>query len=200
MLSNSDDSDSGIVYSGNKIITNNNSKIGDSSYVSANLLSKTLENLDSRLATCNEVYKIAVETNNIKDRDRNNLLKSYESVAEHMNNRVERLHSFINQSIAKSRKETSKDKEINDQRSKINTLINSYEKIADQHIITLSNLIEEHEKSSIKVLKNIKSQIQALLIREDDSQNMHILEQKLADVQSTQDRINAIMSRIQSKN
>ena len=162
------------------------------------LINRNVENLESRVSTCNSIYKLATDTNDMRQREQVQQIKNIEDYLKAIENRIDSMEKYLDELPDKIRIEASKGIQKKNIYGELEAQIQAFDKEFEKRFDALENIIEENNKENAKKYKRIKADIELLQNGESNDievdgfrSQLHEIEQKNKQLKSMADTLKA---------
>ena len=171
----------------------------DSTFLSTSaLIHRNVENLESRVNTCNSIYKLATDTNEMRQKEQAQQIKNIEDYLKSLESRVEAMEKYLDDLPDKIRVEAKKDIERKNIYGEIEKQINTFDDEFEKRFDALEMIIQENNKQNAKKYKKIRTDIELLANPESNEievegfrDQLHEIDQKNKQLKSMADALKA---------
>lgn len=131
---------------------------------SATFINHNLDNLESRVNTCNSVYKLATETNDIRQKEQTQHLNNVQDFLANLENRISHIETYLRELPGRVREEATKSIQMHSNYNELKLLVDAMDKEMNDRFDTLESIIQENDKIMNKTYKKIRNEMDNLSV------------------------------------
>ncbi|EAX96536.1 hypothetical protein TVAG_256760 [Trichomonas vaginalis G3] len=158
---------------------------------SASIMNHNLENLESRVNTCNSVYKLATDTNEIRQKEQTQHINNIQEFLNNLESRLAHIETYLKELPERVHTEAAKQIQAKSNFEDMKMLVEMMDRELSDRFDNLENIIEENDKIMTKTYKKLKNEmdqigsIQKNEIEVGEIQNqLNMIEQKNKQMRS----------------
>ena len=164
------------------------------------LIHRNVENLESRVSTCNSIYKLATDTNDMRQREQNQQIKNIEEYLKAIENRIESMEKYFDELPDKIRAEANKGIEKRNIYGDLEAQIAAFDQEFEKRFDALENIIQENNKENAKKYKRIKADIELLQNGESSQIEVERFRSQLQEIDQKNKQLKSMADTLKAQN
>lgn len=164
----------------------------------SNTVSHSIENLEKRLDTCNGIYKLATNTNSIRDRERENQVQASQKLLESFEDRLSKAEETIENIPNMVKDAVSAEYSKNKFNLRIEQMLEIFVTEMNDQMDALEQMITTKDKLKMKNIKSVKKSLILIQSSPKDDSIITDLEAQVSSLKKTQQKMTDVFNAIQS--
>lgn len=163
----------------------------------SNTMTHAITNLEKRIDTCDDIYRLATTTNQVREKERESQVAATEQLLNSFEKRLSHVEEVLN-NIPNAIKEIIADEHAkNDFQKTIQALIDQYIKETNDQMDLLEQAIVTQEKLKQKNMKTVKRDLTLLKTIPKDDSDITDLENQMVSLKNSQRTLTDIFNSVQ---
>lgn len=165
---------------------------------STDSLMNTITNLEQRLQTCESVYKLAAESNTIRERERTFNQQLLDQLLKNIDSRIMQIEDTVHELPVTIKQYIMKEFAQRDIKGKVDAIISEFSQQMDEQLSNIESIMQQTDKKNAKNLKKIK--LEASILQSSNKNDESVwddIEQRMNEVKQRQNQINSMIEEIQ---
>ena len=152
--------------------------------------------IEERLNASDSIYRIAAQTNTVRDRERREQIKNLVQFAHNLTQKIEKIDKKL-ETIPKIIESTIKEEiQQKDQSQNLKELIDQTQSHFTQRFSQIENTLIESTKKNQKTIKKLKSQVQLIQTDQNEDTQVDDIRQEIIELKRHQDNIMSLLKTI----
>lgn len=165
----------------------------------SNTVTHSIENLEKRLETCNGIYKLATNTNSIRDKERENQFQASQKLLESFENRLSQAEETIENIPEMIKEAVSIEYSKNEFNLKIQQMLDIFITEMNDQMDSLEQSITAKDKIKMKNIKSVKKSLALIQTSPKDDSIITDLEVQVENLKKTQQKMTDVFNSLQSE-
>lgn len=172
----------------------------DSAFLNtSSLIHRNVENLESRVTTCNSIYKLATDTNDLRQKEQSQQIRNVNEYLETIEKRVDAIERYLIELPENVRIETRKIIDNKNIYSDIESQISQFDDEMNDKFNALEALIEDNDKQNTKKYKKIKNDIELIGTEQSNGVDVEGFRSQLHDIETKNKQIRSMAQSLKSQ-
>ena len=172
----------------------------DSAFLNtSSLIHRNVENLESRVTTCNSIYKLATDTNDLRQKEQSQQIRNVNEYLETIEKRVDAIERYLIELPENVRIETRKIIDNKNIYSDIESQISQFDDEMNDKFNALEALIEDNDKQNAKKYKKIKNDIELIGTEQSNGVDVEGFRSQLHDIETKNKQIRSMAQSLKSQ-
>ncbi|OHT02323.1 hypothetical protein TRFO_07141 [Tritrichomonas foetus] len=165
----------------------------------SNTISHAVSNLEKRLETCDGIYKLATNTNSVRDREREMQSQSMTTLLESFDNRLTQVEETLDRIPEIVRETISTEYAKNDFNAKMQKMLDDFITEMNDQMDLLEQSMTSREKAKQKSMKNVKRTLALITTAPKDDSAITSLEDQLQSLKRSQQAMTEVFNSLQAE-
>ncbi|EAX95069.1 hypothetical protein TVAG_428720 [Trichomonas vaginalis G3] len=152
-----------------------------------------INSIEERLNASDSIFRLAAQSNTIKDKERREQIRNVSQYANKLNQRIDAIENQLNSIQDMVTKTVVEEYSKNDKTSTIKALIEESKSKFTDRFSKLETLISESNKKNTKAIKKLKTQLQIIQNTPQDETQVEEIRSQIAEMKRYQDNVMSLM-------
>lgn len=183
-------------YSKTTVTAPSMSFITGSFLTTTTLVNRNVENLESRMNTCDSIYKLASETNEIREKERIDRLRHLEHFLMDLDKRIDHIDKFIETIQKNAKEQATKYINTNSKYVEIENIIKTFTEDMNEKLDSVVKAINDNDIYVEKTIKKIKEEIKGYTLIEGNNEVVSSLREGIREISARNREMEAIVLKL----